>query len=218
MDSLDPSKIVRLDGCYTHDITDNGFNPHVEKIGIKDMQTPSLWIAPNSTLTPHKGKVTVPPQFSDVRAGVEFGIIMETSARNLDPNDVLEAIRGFTVCIDFAVHDDVPGLEGYRMFDTSLPCGPKIVDQQGIDPEKRALGIRVNGEPVDVQSTTSFRFSLTEMICYVSEVLTLSPGDLITTGTPIRGSPSLGDGDEVEAWIESIGTLQATVEWGKNNE
>jgi 5-oxopent-3-ene-1,2,5-tricarboxylate decarboxylase/2-hydroxyhepta-2,4-diene-1,7-dioate isomerase len=209
----DPSTIVRLDGCYEHDVTDEGFNHLVEGAGFNEMEYPSLWVAPDSTLTPHEGTVRIPAQMRDVRPGVELGVVIDSHAHALEPDDALEAIGGYTVCMDLAVLDDEPGLEGYRMFDTSLPCGPELVESEALDPEALALGIRVDGEPVDVRSTTSFRFPLEELVSYVSTVMTLSPGDLITTGTPIRGAPALEDSDEVEAWVESVGTLQATVEW-----
>jgi 5-oxopent-3-ene-1,2,5-tricarboxylate decarboxylase/2-hydroxyhepta-2,4-diene-1,7-dioate isomerase len=209
---MEPSKIIRLDGCYEHDVTDEGFNHHLENAGLNDMSTPSLWVAPKSTLSPHGGTVTIPGQMADIRPGVELGVVIDSSVYALEVDEALDAIGGFTVCMDLAAHDDVPGLEGYRMFDECLPCGPDVVDQELINPETRAMGIRHNGEPVDVQSTTSFRFSLAEMISYVSKVMSLSPGDLITTGTPIRDAPSLEAGDEVEAWIESIGTLRTFIE------
>lgn len=87
------------------------------------MEMPSLWVAPNSTLTTHRGNVNVPAQMTDVRPGVELGIVVGSSVHAVDPNDALDAVGGFTVCMDIAAHDDIPGLEGYRMFDTSLPCG-----------------------------------------------------------------------------------------------
>lgn len=212
---VDPTKIVRLEGCYEEDVTDEGFNAHVEDAGFNEMDTPSLWVAPTSTLTPHQGTVHVPSQMTDVRPGVELGIVIGSSVRNLDATDALEAVTGYTVCMDITAHDDVPGLEGYRMFDSCLPCGPDIVDPTGVNPERCALGVRHNGEPVDVRSTTSFRFSLGEIISYVSGVMSLSPGDLITTGTPIRGASPIESGDEIEAWIESVGTVQATISWEK---
>jgi len=208
-----PSTIVRLDGCYEHDVTDEGFNHHVEAADFNDMDYPSLWVALDSTLTPHDGTVRVPTRMADVRPGVELGVVIDSHAHALDPDEALDAVGGFTVCMDLAVHDDEPGLEGYRMFDTSLPCGPELVTSKSVDTEASALGIRVDGEPVDVESTSQFRFSLAELVSYVSEVLSLSPGDLITTGTPIRGAPALEDGADVQAWIESVGTLRATVEW-----
>lgn len=213
--TMDPSKIVRLDGCYKNDVFDDGFNKHVEEVGLNNMDTPSLWVAPNSTLTAHRGTVQPPAQMEDIRPGVELGVVINSSVKDLDVSNALDAVGGFTVCMDLAAHDDVPGLEGYRMFDTCLPCGPEIVDPPDFDPETRALGIRVNSEPVDTKSTTLLRFSLGEILSYVSKIMSLAPGDLITTGSPIRGSPSLSDGDTVEAWIESVGTLEATIEWEK---
>jgi 2-keto-4-pentenoate hydratase/2-oxohepta-3-ene-1,7-dioic acid hydratase in catechol pathway len=215
---LPSSKIVRLDGCYEHDTTDEGFNPYVESAGLNDMEEPSLWVAPNSTLTAHRNSVSVPAQMTDVRPGVELGIVVDSPASALEPADASEVIGGFTVCMDLAAHDDIPGLEGYRMFDTSLPCGPSVIERDSVEPMRRALGIRHNGELVDVQSTASLRFSIGKIVSYVSSVMTLSPGDLITTGTPIRGVPALSDGDTVEAWIESIGTLETTIEWESDNE
>lgn len=62
---MDPATIVRLDGCYQHDVTDEGFNPLVEEAGFNGMDYPSLWVAPGSALTPHGRTVRVPARMSD---------------------------------------------------------------------------------------------------------------------------------------------------------
>jgi 2-keto-4-pentenoate hydratase/2-oxohepta-3-ene-1,7-dioic acid hydratase in catechol pathway len=208
-----PSKVVRLDGCYEHDLTDEGFDPHLEGVGLEDLSNPSLWVAPTSTLTGDASTVQIPPQVEDVRPGVELGIVIGERGKQLDPQETNEIISGFVACMSLRSGDDIPGLYGYKMFDGFFPCGPSVVPYSRVDADALSLGVRRNRNAEDTQSTTSLRFTIPEMVSFASHVMTLEPGDLIATGTPNRGISSLEDGDEVEAWIESIGTLQVTIDW-----
>jgi 2-keto-4-pentenoate hydratase/2-oxohepta-3-ene-1,7-dioic acid hydratase in catechol pathway len=208
-----PSKIIRLDGCYEHDITDKGYDPHLEAIGVGEMPNPTLWVAPDSTLVGDGSTVQIPIQVESVRPGVVLGVVVGSEGWQVSAQEGRRMIAGLTVCIDLRAEDDLPGLYGFKMFDGFLPCGPVVVPYSDIHEGVLALGLRRNQSPVDARSTNQLRFSIPEMVSYASHVMTLKPGDLITTGTPTRGAPALEEGDAIEAWIESIGTLRTTVRW-----
>jgi 2-keto-4-pentenoate hydratase/2-oxohepta-3-ene-1,7-dioic acid hydratase in catechol pathway len=205
-----PSKVVRLDGCFAYDITDSGFNPHVEGAGLDEGAYPSLWTAPPSVVAHPNATLTLPESVSDVRPGVELALVVgeDTFRGTKDP---MAAIGGCTVALDLTAHDLTPGLEGYRMFDNFLPLGPSV---KAFKPEAIAaseLGVRVNGDIVDTRNLSELRFELSELITYVADILSLRRGDVITLGNPIRGAPELGHGDKIEAWIESLDTIHANI-------
>jgi 2-keto-4-pentenoate hydratase/2-oxohepta-3-ene-1,7-dioic acid hydratase in catechol pathway len=97
------------------------------------------------------------------------------------------------------------------------PVGPWIVTADELDPSDLRLGCTINGEPIQDGRTADMRFSIAEIISYLSHHLVLRPGDIIATGTPVRlASPPgpdrhLEPGDTVTAWIEGIGELTTTI-------
>lgn len=205
-----PSKVIRLDGCFEHDVTDSGFNPHVESAGLDSGAYPSLWVAPPSVVADPNSMVMLPESVSDVRPGVELALVVgeDMPRGNEDP---INAISGCTVGLDLTAHDSTPGLEGYRMFDEFLPLGPTVEVFETEVVAASTVGVTVNGDTVDARDLSKLRFDISELVSYVADILSLQRGDVITLGNPIRGAPELEDGDRVEAWIESLGTLHTTV-------
>lgn len=207
-----PQKVIRLEGCYEHDLTDEGFNPHLEEAGLNELEWPSLWITPASTTIGPGTPVRLPPSISDARPGVELALVIGEEAKSLSVEEALSAVAGCTIAVSVTAFDDLPGLEGYRMFDSFLPFGPEVVPAGGLDLDDLAMGVKVNGRLLDSRTTADFRFSPGEMVAYASKVLTLEPGDLVLTGDPTRIDRPLAAGDRVSSWIESVGTLRNPVE------
>lgn len=210
---VSPRSVVRLDGCYEHDLTDEGFNPLVEAAGFNEQNWPSLWVAPPSTLAGPDNRVQIPPQADDIRVGVELGLVVGDSVTPETENP-LDAIVGATVCTSIRIQDDIPGLEGYKMFDNCLPCGPAVAPANSLDFRSLTLGVRVDDDPVDTRTTGEWRFSLSELVSYATDCLSLSAGDLITTGNPVRNSPAVDAGDTITAWVEGIGSITTTLTRG----
>ena len=203
----DPKNIVRLDGCYKKDDKNEG-DRHLKEAGLDHLENSTLWVAPNSSLTSPEGEVSIPEVVEDIRPGVELGIVVGECVRNLEPSNALEPIAGYTACRTLQSQDENPGLYGYKMFDGFLAVGPEIVSRVGFP---LALGVRKDGATVDVRSTSELRFSLGEIVSYVSEVMTLYPGDIITTGNPTKIQTKLSPGDSVTAWIEDIGHITTRI-------
>ena len=201
---VNPGTVVRLDGCYEHDVTD-GYDPHLGDLASRE--TPSLWVAPTASLAADGTEVPLPAMADDVRPGVELGLVVGEQARHLTPEEALESIAGYTVCRTLWAHDEHPGLYGYRMFTGFLGVGPTVVPEIT---QPVALGARRDGETVDQSSTARLRFSLGELVSYASHVFTLDPGDLVVTGNPIRTEDAVDPGETVTTWVESVGQ-QTTV-------
>ena len=128
--------------------------------------------------------------------------------------DVRSCILGYTVVNDVTARDlqkkDAQWTRG-KGFDTFCPVGPVVVSRDEIDPSAGiSLETRVNSQIRQSGNTRDFIFSLDIIIRYVTDFMTLMPGDLIATGTP-EGVGSLVDGDVVEVSVERIGTLRNSV-------
>lgn len=140
-----------------------------------------------------------------------------TRARGLSVDDALSAVAGY-VCVNDVTARDAQFSDGQwtraKSFDTFCPVGPELVPAAQI-PDPQALGIQclVNGEALQDSTTAQMVFSVAEILAFVSEAITLEPGDLVATGTPAgvgytRTPPRfLAPGDEVTVEIEGVGTL-----------
>ena len=105
-----------------------------------------------------------------------------------------------------------------KWFDGFAPCGPWIVTADEIDdPHNLEIKLTVNGKTRQQGNTTDMLFRIPEQIAFISSIMTLEPGDIISTGTPVGagvgGVASLQDGDEMVCEIEGIGTLSNKVRW-----
>jgi 2-keto-4-pentenoate hydratase/2-oxohepta-3-ene-1,7-dioic acid hydratase in catechol pathway len=143
----------------------------------------------------------------------ELGVVIGKECRRLsEKQDVRPYIRGYT-CVNDVTARDLQDRDGQwtraKGFDTFCPIGPVVTDE--LDPWSGVeVGTRVNGALRQRGNTRDFIFSLDAIIRYVSSVMTLVPGDLISTGTPAGVGP-LQAGDVVEVSVSGVGTLRNRV-------
>ncbi len=151
----------------------------------------------------------------------ELGVVIGRRARNVNREEALEYVFGYTVLNDVTARDlqygDKQWVRG-KSLDSFCPLGPVIVTAAEIpDPQTLGIGCRVNGETRQKASTSEMIFPVADLITHLSRAFTLEPGDLIATGTPAgvgkgRKPPVfLRDGDVVECWVEGIGILSNPV-------
>ena len=208
---VDPGTVVRLEGCYRQDVTDEGFNPRIEKDDLNEMDWPSSWTAPVSSTTGPGGPLTVPRYVSEVRPGLELGLVVSREIRRWNGDALEEVVAGVTVGACLTIHDPLPGLEGYKMFDDAVAIGPRVTPLDAVSLDSTSLRLAVDGDRVATHRTDEWRFDPSEMLAHVSEILTLRPGDIVFTGDPTRTTTSVGDGDVVEATAGDVGTVAAPV-------
>ena len=157
----------------------------------------------------------------NVDAEVELGVVIGATASAVAPERALDHVFGFTIINDVSSRDS--WLDGDQwLIGKSLPgfcpVGPWIVtaDEMGTTDDVR-LGCKIDGAAIQDGTTRDMRFSIPEIIAYLSHHLTLRPGDLIATGTPARLPTPPGPerrlraGDRVTAWIEGIGELTTPI-------
>lgn len=157
----------------------------------------------------------------NVDAEVELGVVIGVAAAAVAPERALDHVFGFTIINDVSSRD--PWLDGDQwLVGKSMPgfcpVGPWIVtaDEMGTTDDRR-LGCTIDGAAIQDGTTRDMRFSIPEVIAYLSRHITLRPGDLIATGTPARlltppgPDRRLRSGDRVTAWIDRIGELSTTI-------
>jgi 2-keto-4-pentenoate hydratase/2-oxohepta-3-ene-1,7-dioic acid hydratase in catechol pathway len=198
-----PSKIVCVGRNYRE---------HAAELGNKMPEEPLLFLKAPSSLIASGDGIELPPQSQQVEHEGELGVVIGKQAAKLTNNDdPLSYVLGYTCVNDVTARDlqrkDVQFTRG-KSFDTFCPVGPFIVDE--LDPLNLVVTTRVNGAVKQNGRTADMAFSVPFLIRYISNMMTLFPGDLIATGTPAGVSP-MKDGDVVEVEIEGIGVLRNTI-------
>jgi 2-keto-4-pentenoate hydratase/2-oxohepta-3-ene-1,7-dioic acid hydratase in catechol pathway len=195
----EPTKVVAVGLNY---------RAHAAEMGKELPEEPLLFLkAPSSLLAPG-GTVVLPRQSSRVEHEGELALVIGTTASRVNVSHALEYVKGFT-CLDDVTARDIQRKEkAYaraKGFDTFCPVGPWL-ETEIADPQALPIELRVNGEVRQKASTADMIFSVAEVVAFISHIMTLYPGDLITTGTPPGVGP-LAAGDSVEVEIAGIGVL-----------
>lgn len=198
---VEPSKIVCVGRNYSE---------HAKELGNEVPAEPLIFFKPPSSLISPGEKIVRPRRFSQrVEFEAELTVVIGKECRSLGPDDdVRPYILGYTCANDVTARDlqkKDPQWTRAKGFDTFCPVGPLITDE--IDPWKGVrVESRVNGQVKQSETTLAFIFPVDVVVRYISQVMTLLPGDLVLTGTPAGVGPLMA-GDEVSVAIEGIGSL-----------
>ena len=142
----------------------------------------------------------------------ELAVVIARTMRSVAPDEALSHVLGYTCAVDVTARDrqrsDLQWTRG-KSADGFCPVGPWI--ETDLDPGDVAVRTRLNGELRQDGHTRDLIFSVPEVLSYISAFMTLSPGDLVLTGTPDGVGP-MRVGDRVEVEIEGVGSLEAEVE------
>ncbi|HEV7674527.1 MAG TPA: fumarylacetoacetate hydrolase family protein [Candidatus Angelobacter sp.] len=198
---VQPSKIVCVGRNYSE---------HAKELGNEVPPEPLIFFKPQSSLLSPGEKIVRPQRFSQrVEFEAELTVVIGKKCRKLGPNDdVLPYILGYTCANDVTARDlqkKDPQWTRAKGFDTFCPAGPVVTDE--IDPWKGVrVESRVNGEIRQSESTLAFIFPVDVVLRFISQIMTLLPGDLVLTGTPAGVGPLVA-GDEVSVSVEGIGCV-----------
>jgi 2-keto-4-pentenoate hydratase/2-oxohepta-3-ene-1,7-dioic acid hydratase in catechol pathway len=183
----------------------------------KPPEHPEIFYKPITALQHPEEGIVIPPDATNVHYEGELVIVIGKRAHDVGPAQAREAIFGVTCGNDVSEREWQNGakkdLQWWRAkgADTFAPCGPVIAS--GLDYGKLLLQTRLNGEVVQKQVTSDLIFDCVTIVSFVSRFVTLTPGDLIYTGTPGQ-TRKMKPGDVVEVDIEGIGVLRNTVKAG----
>ena len=187
------------------------YRAHAAEAGLDVPSEPLVFSKPPSSVIGPLEPIVYPVLSQHVDYEGELAVVIGQRARNVLPEKAHEFILGYTCANDVTARDlqrrDNQWTRA-KGFDTFSPLGPCIVTD--LDPAHLAIQTRVNGEVGQNATTADMVSSVAELIAYISQVMTLEPGDVILTGTPAGVGP-LQPGDVVEVEIEGIGTLRNPV-------
>ncbi len=199
----EPSKIVAVGLNY---------RAHAAEMGKELPEEPLLFLKAPSALLAPGGTVRIPGQSSGVEHEGELALVIGRTATRVNAGSALDHVLGYT-CLDDVTARDIQRREKVyaraKGFDTFCPVGPWL-ESEVADPQALDLELRVNGATRQKGSTADMIFPVAEVVAFVSHIMTLLPGDLITTGTPPGVGP-LAPGDAVEVEIGGIGVLRHSV-------
>lgn len=199
-----PSKIVCVGRNYAE---------HAAELGNEVPTEPLLFLKAPSAIINNGDTIVLPPQSQQVEHEGELAVVIGRRCRSLfDDEDAMRYVLGYTCLNDVTARDiqrkDVQFTRG-KSFDTFCPVGPFIETQ--IELDQITLTTRVNGEVRQFARMWQMVFPIDFLIRYISNMMTLMPGDVIATGTP-SGVGKLQKGDVCEVDIAGVGVLRNPVE------
>lgn len=177
---------------------------------------PASFMKPATALTGPGGPIRLPPteQSERVTAEAELAVVMGRECRSVEKSGVQDVVAGFLPVIDVTAEDVLQRnprfLTRAKSYDTFLVAGPAIAVPEGPwDLSALRVATEVNGEVRAENVVRNMLFPPAEIVSFHSEVMTLEPGDLFSTGTP--GAAPIEPGDDVRATVESVGEVEARV-------
>ena len=196
------------------------YQSHVDEAEAAGKTAPKTQIWFNKQVTCINGPfsdVDVPtagPDMVDYEA--EMGVVIGKRCRHVSREQARSMIAGYVVCNDVTARDwqfRSPTFTLGKSFDTHGPIGPWITtDDEIADPHALTITLELNGEERQHASTSEMIYDIYDQISYLSEVMTLEPGDLIATGTPagvgIAGNRFMKEGDVVRVSVEGLGAIE----------
>ena len=194
-----PTKVVAIGKNYAD---------HAREMGGEPPDEPVIFLKPSTSVIGPGDPVARPVKLSErVDFEGELAVVIGRLCRDVPPERVSEVIFGYT-CANDVTARDLQAKDGQwtraKGFDTFCPLGPWI--ETGLDPSDLELTTTVNGEVKQHARTSQLLHDVTAVVCYVTSVVTLLPGDILLTGTPAGIGP-LVHGDRVSVAIQGIGAL-----------
>ncbi len=208
----DPQKIVCIGLNYA---------AHAEEAGIEPPPVPTFFAKFANALAAPGADVQLPASSEKVDFEAEVAFAIGTRAKEIGAENALDHVAGYTLLNDLSARDlqfQTPQWIPGKIFDGSAPCGPWLVtpDEAGA-PDAIGIALDLNGERMQESDTGDLIFGVAELVAHLSSLMTLEPGDIISTGTPSGvGSTRkpriwLQDGDETIVSSPTLGELRTTL-------
>jgi len=174
---------------------------HIAEMKRTPLGTPLIWFKAPSSLLPDNGRIEIAFPEHQTDYETELGIVIGRTAKNVSPESATDFIFGYTLGLDISDRDLQKSEKQFgrcKSFDTYTPIRPFVYTD--VDVRDLPIELRQNGEARQSARTSQMIYSVGEIVSFASQSLTLSPGDVILTGTPSGVGP-IRAGDELEAWI-----------------
>ncbi len=230
--AIDPASLPKVEGGARLGVPVSGigkymciglnYRDHAEEAGMPIPEHPILFMKANSAISGPDDPVSIPRGSASSDWEIELGAVIGTTAKYVSETEALGHVAGYCICNDvserhFQLHLSGNWTKG-KSCDTFGPTGPWLVTKDEI-PDPQSLGMRldVNGERMQEGNTRTMIFTVAEIVSHLSQLFTLHPGDVISTGTPpgvgmgMKPPRYLKAGDVMELTIEGLGTQRQQV-------
>ncbi len=196
---------------------------HAAETGADIPEHPILFMKANSAITGPNDDVVMPRGSTKTDWEVELGVVIGKAAKYVSEEEALDYVAGYCLCNDVSERHFQTSLTGQwtkgKSCDTFGPTGPWLVTRDEVeDPQNLDMWLDVNGKRMQTGNTKTMIFTVAQVISHLSQLFTLHPGDVISTGTPpgvgmgIKPEPVyLKDGDVMELSIQGLGVQRQNV-------
>ncbi len=184
------------------------YKDHAQELNMDLPEEPVLFIKPPTSVIGHLDNIIYPPSSKQVDYEAELAVVISKKAHNVKENEAKQYIAGYTILNDVTARDlqskDIQWTRA-KSFDTFCPIGPCIETE--LDPLNLQISLKLNDEVKQDSNTKNMIFSPEKLVNFISNIMTLNPGDIIATGTPPGVGP-MKVGDTVDVEVEGIGFLR----------
>ena len=199
------------------------YSDHAAETGAEIPAHPILFMKATSAIMGANDTVMIPRNSHATDWEVELGVVIGTACKYVEPDEALDYVAGYCISNDVSERHFQAKLTGQwtkgKSCDTFGPIGPWLVTRDEInDPQNLDMTLDVNGQRRQTGNTETMIFSVAECIAHLSQLMTLHPGDVISTGTPpgvglgMKPEPIyLKEGDVMDVWIDGLGHQRQTV-------
>ncbi len=189
----DPEKLIFIGLNY---------KTHAEEAGLEPPAAPTFFTKFRNALVPAGADVALPAYSQKVDYEAEVAFVIGRRCKDLPEEEALDAIAGYTLVNDLSARDYqfmTPQWGPGKVFDGSAPCGPAMVtpDEAGAH-DAIEISLTLNGEEMQRDTTASLIHSIPALIAFLSKLMTLEPGDLVSTGTPA----GVGSVRQPQVWLK----------------
>ena len=204
---VEPSKVICVGLNYAL---------HIKEMNHSLPEDPIIFMKAQSSVIGSGAEIIYPKISQSVEYEAELAVVIGKTIKGVSEIKAAEAIFGYT-CANDVTARDLQKKDGQwtraKSFDTFCPIGPWVVTD--IDPSHLDIQLLLNGVVKQSSNTQNFISSVPKLVSFISQVMTLNPGDMILTGTP-EGVGPMQPGDEVIVRIQKVGELRNTIKSIKN--
>ncbi len=198
------------------------YSDHAAEAGMKIPEHPILFMKANSAIVGPDDDVILPRGSTETDWEIELGVVIGTAAKYVTKETALDHVAGYCIVNDVSERQFQTRLSGQwtkgKSCDTFGPTGPWLVTRDEVpDPQSLTMRLDVNGTRRQTGSTATMIFTVAEIIAHLSQLFTLHPGDIISTGTPpgvgmgMKPPLFLKPGDVMELEIDRLGRQRQVV-------
>ena len=200
------------------------YSDHAAETGADIPKHPILFFKANSAIVGPNDPVVKPRGSTHTDWEVELGVVIGTTAKYVSEENALDHVAGYCIVNDVSERHFQTQLTGQwtkgKSCDTFGPTGPWLVTRDEVgDPQSLDMTLDVNGKRMQTGNTNTMIFTVAQIISHLSQLMTLHPGDVISTGTPpgvgmgIKPDPIyLNKGDRMDLWIDGLGQQSQIVD------